>query len=64
MNVSSRAGLDWFPTLLAAAGDTMTFERLLKSTQLGQKNFKPHLDELQHPAASGRQGRALAGKGV
>jgi arylsulfatase A-like enzyme len=38
------SGLDWFPTLLAAAGDTDIKDRLLKGTGLGGKNFKVHLD--------------------
>lgn len=38
------AALDWFPTLLAAAGDTNITERLLKGTTIGGKNFKVHLD--------------------
>jgi arylsulfatase len=38
------SGLDWFPTLLAAAGDTDVKDRLLKGTGLGDKNFKVHLD--------------------
>ena len=38
------SGLDWFPTLLAAAGDTDVKERLLKGTDVGGKTFKVHLD--------------------
>jgi arylsulfatase A-like enzyme len=38
------SGLDWFPTLLAAAGDTTIKDRLLKGTQVGAKTFKVHLD--------------------
>jgi arylsulfatase A-like enzyme len=38
------SGLDWFPTLLAAAGDTTIKDRLLKGTQVGNKTFKVHLD--------------------
>ncbi|MEK1907312.1 MAG: arylsulfatase, partial [Pseudomonas sp.] len=38
------SGLDWFPTLLAAVGDTDIKERLLKGTEIGGKNFKVHLD--------------------
>lgn len=38
------SGLDWFPTLLAAAGDGNVKDRLLKGTGLGGKNFKVHLD--------------------
>ncbi|HXJ81716.1 MAG TPA: arylsulfatase [Candidatus Methylomirabilis sp.] len=38
------SGLDWFPTLLAAAGDTTIKDRLLKGTNLDGKTFKVHLD--------------------
>jgi len=38
------SGLDWFPTLLAAAGDTTVKERLLKGADLGGTAFKVHLD--------------------
>jgi arylsulfatase len=38
------SGLDWFPTLLAAAGDSNINDRLLKGSAIGGKNFKVHLD--------------------
>ncbi|HTQ65105.1 MAG TPA: arylsulfatase [Puia sp.] len=38
------SGLDWFPTLLAAAGDATIKDRLLKGTPVSGKNFKVHLD--------------------
>jgi arylsulfatase A-like enzyme len=38
------SGMDWFPTLMAAAGDTAIKERLLKGTQVDGKTFKVHLD--------------------
>jgi arylsulfatase A-like enzyme len=38
------SGLDWFPTLLAAAGDSNITDRLLKGASIGGKNFKNHLD--------------------
>jgi hypothetical protein len=40
------SGLDWFPTLLAAAGDTTVKERLLKGWEpkAGGPTFKVHLD--------------------
>jgi arylsulfatase len=38
------SGLDWFPTLLAAAGDTDIKQRLLKGTDVAGRNFKVHLD--------------------
>ncbi len=36
--------LDWFPTLVAAAGNPDVKEQLLKGEQVGDKNFKVHLD--------------------
>jgi len=38
------SGLDWFPTLVAAAGDVDITNKLLKGTSVGGKNFKVHLD--------------------
>jgi arylsulfatase A-like enzyme len=38
------SGLDWFPTLLAAAGNPDIKEQLLKGTTIGGKTFKVHLD--------------------
>jgi arylsulfatase A-like enzyme len=38
------SGLDWFPTLVAAAGDTDIKDRLLKGTDVGGTTFKVHLD--------------------
>lgn len=38
------SGLDWFPTLLAAAGDGDVKDRLLKGTTLSGKSAKVHLD--------------------
>lgn len=38
------SGLDWFPTLVAAAGDGDITSKLLKGTSIGGKNFKVHLD--------------------
>lgn len=38
------SGLDWFPTFLAAAGDTTIKERLLTGTAIGSKQAKLHLD--------------------
>nr|WP_143348510.1 arylsulfatase [Ensifer adhaerens] len=50
------SGLDWFPTLLAAAGDKDVKERLLKGTDLGGKTFKVHLDGYnQLPYLTGEQ---------
>jgi len=50
------SGLDWFPTLLAAVGDTDIKERLLKGTSIGGKTFKVHLDGYnQLPFLTGQQ---------
>jgi arylsulfatase A-like enzyme len=38
------SGLDWFPTLLAAAGDAGVKERLLTGWQTGGTTYKVHLD--------------------
>jgi arylsulfatase A-like enzyme len=50
------SGLDWFPTLLAAAGDADIKEKLLKGYDAGGKTFKVHLDGYdQLPYLTGRQ---------
>ncbi|WP_313326198.1 arylsulfatase [Pseudomonas qingdaonensis] len=52
------SGLDWFPTLLAAAGDTGVKDKLLKgwAPTAGGKNFKVHLDGYnQLPYLTGQQ---------
>ncbi len=38
------SGLDFFPTLLAAAGDTTIKDDLLKGKQIGDTTYKVHLD--------------------
>ena len=38
------SGLDWFPTLLAAAGDTGVKDNLLKGADMSGTTFKVHLD--------------------
>jgi arylsulfatase A-like enzyme len=38
------SGLDWFPTLVAAAGDPNVVEELKKGKQLGDRTYKIHLD--------------------
>lgn len=38
------SGLDWFPTFVAAAGDPNIVAELLQGKQLGDKNYKVHLD--------------------
>ena len=38
------SGLDWFPTLVAAAGNPNIAEQLLKGAKLGDQIYKNHLD--------------------
>ena len=38
------SGLDWFPTLLAAAGNPNIGDELKKGKQLGERTYKVHLD--------------------
>jgi len=38
------SGLDWFPTLVAAAGDPNIIEELKAGKQLGDRTYKVHLD--------------------
>jgi arylsulfatase A-like enzyme len=38
------SGLDWLPTLAAAAGNPNITEQLLKGAQLGDRTYKNHLD--------------------
>jgi len=38
------SGLDWFPTLVAAAGNPNITEELLKGVKLGDRTYKNHLD--------------------
>ena len=53
------SGLDWFPTLLAAAGDTGVKDRLLKGWDSGGRTFKVHLDGYnQLPYLSGQQDKS------
>jgi arylsulfatase len=38
------SGLDWFPTFVAAAGDLNVVEELKRGKQVGDRNYKVHLD--------------------
>jgi arylsulfatase A-like enzyme len=38
------SGLDWFPTLMAAAGNPDITHQLLKGVKLGDRTYKNHLD--------------------
>jgi arylsulfatase len=50
------SGLDWMPTLLAAAGDAEVKQKLLIGHQAGGKTFKVHLDGYnQLPYLTGQQ---------
>ncbi|SKC68830.1 Arylsulfatase A [Burkholderia sp. YR290] len=53
------SGMDWFPTLLAAAGDTSIKEHLLKGASIGGQSFKNHLDGYnQLPYLEGKQAKS------
>ncbi len=53
------SGLDWLPTLLAAAGDHDIKEKLLKGHKAGDKTFKVHLDGFnQLPYLTGQEPRS------
>jgi len=45
------SGLDWFPTFLAAAGNTTITDDLLKGVQIGDRTYKNHLDGYDQTAA-------------
>ncbi|WP_394033620.1 arylsulfatase [Xanthobacter albus] len=38
------SGLDWFPTLVAAAGDANIVDELKQGKQLGERTYRVHLD--------------------
>jgi arylsulfatase len=53
------SGLDWMPTLLAAAGEPDIKNKLLAGHQAGSKSFKGHLDGYnQLPYLTGQQERS------
>jgi arylsulfatase len=53
------SGLDWMPTLLAAAGNPIVKEQLLKGVDAAGKKFKVHLDGYdQLPYLTGQQPRS------
>ncbi len=53
------SGHDWFPTLLAAAGDTGVKERLLQGWKVGDRTYKLHLDGYnQLSYLTGQQGKS------
>ncbi len=50
------SGLDWFPTLVAAAGDAGIKDKLLRGLAIGSRTFKVHLDGCnQLPYLTGQQ---------
>jgi arylsulfatase len=54
------SGLDWFPTLVAAAGNPHITQELLKGVKLGDRTYKNHLDgynqlELLHGKGASRR---------
>ncbi len=50
------SGLDWYPTLVAAAGNPNIKEQLLQGTKLGTTTYKVHLDGYnQLPYLTGQQ---------
>ncbi len=50
------SGLDWFPTLLAAAGNSDITRQLLNGVKLGDRTFKNHLDGYNQMALLTGQG--------
>jgi arylsulfatase len=53
------SGLDWLPTLVAAAGDPDIKDKLLRGHTAGNKTFKVHLDGYnQLPYLTGQQERS------
>ncbi|MCE2983574.1 MAG: arylsulfatase [Parachlamydia sp.] len=38
------SGMDWYPTLVAAAGDPKITDKLLQGIKLGDRSYKNHLD--------------------
>ena len=41
---ASSSGLDWLPTLVAAAGNPNIVQQLLQGVQIGGQTYKNHLD--------------------
>jgi arylsulfatase len=53
------SALDWFPTLVAAAGDSGVKDRLLKGWDAGGRTFKVHLDGYsQLPYMTGQEDKS------
>ena len=54
------SGIDWFPTFVAAAGNSNIAAELLKGKQLGDKTYKVHLDGYNQLDAITGKGRVRA----
>jgi arylsulfatase A-like enzyme len=53
------SGHDWFPTLLAVAGDTDVKDRLVNGWQVGDRTYKVHIDGYnQLPHLTGQQDKS------
>jgi len=53
------SGLDWFPTLVAAAGDPDIKDKLAKGSSIGGNQFKVHLDGYnQLPYLTGKEDKS------
>lgn len=50
------SGLDWFPTLVAAAGNSNIVPELAQGKQIGERNYKVHLDGFDQTALLTGQG--------
>lgn len=50
------SGLDWFPTLMAAAGNPNITDQLLNGVKLGDRTYKNHLDGYDQTALLTGQG--------
>ena len=54
------SGLDWFPTLVAAAGNPNITDQLLKGVKLGDRTYKNHLDGYNQTGPAAGQGAVQA----
>jgi arylsulfatase A-like enzyme len=58
------SGLDWLPTLTAAAGNPNITDQLLKGVKLGDRTYKYHLDGYDPNGSAYRQGPIQAARGI
>src|SRR5271165_7111187 len=54
------SGLDWFPTLVSAAGNPNIVDELKKGKQLGDRTYKVHLDGYDQTNVSPEKARRTA----